>query len=202
MKRPLEQQVKEKARALGFEACGIAAPVIAEEDARGLEAFVRRGWHGSMDWLAETLERRRDPRQLLPEARAAIVCAMSYGPPSGEVWCDPLARAAQADLANISLYALRRDYHDVIKGKLKHLAQWLHARTGAEMRVFVDTAPLLERPLTEAARLGWRGKHTCVVEREEKFCGRLHRPQILFFKEEKTFCRLEAARRRHNSIFQ
>ena len=162
MAKALEQQLKDKARQLGFDACGIAAPEVPAYTAAGLEEFVRAGFHGSMHWLADTLARRRDPRALMPRANSAIVCAMSYAPPCGH---DPLARARDPRLANISLYAARRDYHDVIKGKLKHLAQWLVSRTGADVKVFVDTAPLLERPLAQQAGIGWQGRHTCAVSR-------------------------------------
>ncbi len=174
MKASLEQQLKDKARELGFDACGIAPARLDEEHARGLRAFVEEGRHGSMHWLAETLPRRSDPRALMPEAKSAIVCAMAYAPPAGDARLDPLARAGDAALANVSIYAIRRDYHDVIKGRLKHLAQWLVSRAKGQggvhdqvqVKVFVDTAPLLERPLAELAGIGWRGKHTCVLSRE------------------------------------
>ncbi len=163
MGRALEQQLKERARALGFDACGIAPARLARAEGRGLEAFVRRCRHGSMTWLPATLSRRRDPRMLMPRAQTAVVCAMSHAPAPEH---DPRRRARRKELANISIYALRRDYHDVLKGRLKHLAQWIVARTEADVKVFVDTAPLMERPLAELAGIGWRGKHTCVLSRE------------------------------------
>ena len=163
MAKSLEQRLKEKARALGFDACGITRAEVPQEARRQLIAFVGRGLHGSMEWMETTLERRLDPKRLMPEARSAIVCAMSYAPPS-EV--DPLMRAVRPDLGNISVYALGRDYHDVVKGRLKHLAQWLVSRTKRDVKVFVDTAPLMERALARQAGIGWRGKHTCVLSRE------------------------------------
>ena len=113
-----------------------------------------------MDWLSCDPERRATPRGLWPEARTAIVVAMSYGPAH-----DPMAVLAQKDRAAISVYAQNRDYHDVIKGKLKDLAGWLHRQTGAPVKVFVDTAPILEKPIAEQAGIGWQGKHTNLVSR-------------------------------------
>ena len=113
-----------------------------------------------MDWLAREPERRATPQGLWPEARTAIVVAMNYGPAH-----DPLAVLAQKDRAAISVYAQNRDYHDVMKGKLKELAGWLHRETGEDVKVFVDTAPLLEKPLAERAGIGWQGKHTNLVSR-------------------------------------
>jgi epoxyqueuosine reductase len=114
-----------------------------------------------MDWLARESERRADPQVLWPEARTAIVCAMSYAPAG-----DPLATLARREHGTISVYARHRDYHDLLKGRLKQLAGWLHGRTGARVKVFVDTAPILEKPLAERAGLGWQGKHTNLVSRD------------------------------------
>ena len=162
MAKSLKQRLKEKAGALGFDACGIARAEVPEEARRRLIEFVGRGLHGTMAWMETTLERRLDPRRLMPEARSAVVCAMSYAPPPG---VDPLKRSADPQLGNISVYALGKDYHDVVKGKLKHLAQWLVSQTKQDVKVFVDTAPLMERALAQQAGIGWRGKHTCVLSR-------------------------------------
>jgi epoxyqueuosine reductase len=113
-----------------------------------------------MDWLVRDPERRATPEGLWPEARTVIVVAMNYGPAH-----DPLAVLQQKDRAAISAYAQNRDYHDVVKGKLKDLAGWLHRQTGETVKVFVDTAPLLEKPLAERAGIGWQGKHTNLVSR-------------------------------------
>jgi epoxyqueuosine reductase len=113
-----------------------------------------------MDWLAREPERRATPEGLWPDARTAIVVAMNYGPAH-----DPLAVLDRPDRAAISVYAQNRDYHDVMKGKLKELAGWLHRTTGEAVKVFVDTAPLLEKPLAERAGIGWQGKHTNLVSR-------------------------------------
>ncbi len=114
-----------------------------------------------MGWIAETAERRGSPVVLWPEARSAIMLAMNYG-----TGFDPLTRLQNKNTGVISVYALGRDYHEVIKGKLKRMAQAFAHKTGAEVKVFVDTAPLMEKPLAEAAGLGWQGKHTNLVSRE------------------------------------
>jgi epoxyqueuosine reductase len=115
-----------------------------------------------MDWMAATAERRADPRALWPEVESIILLGMNYGPAG-----DPLAGLAEKSAGNISVYARGRDYHDVIKGRLKTLASWLVAEaSGTDVKVFVDTAPVMEKPLAEAAGLGWQGKHTNLVSRE------------------------------------
>jgi epoxyqueuosine reductase len=114
-----------------------------------------------MDWMAETAERRSDPQALWPEARSVILLGLNYAPTS-----DPLATLGLKDRASISVYARNRDYHDVIKGKLKEAAGFLASRALSDVKVFVDTAPVMEKPLAEAAGLGWQGKHTVIVSRE------------------------------------
>lgn len=126
-----------------------------------LRLWLAQGRHGSMDWMADTAERRADPRALWPEVKSVVLLGLNYGPES-----DPLAALALSDRASISVYARNRDYHDVVKGKLKEAAGFLAARAGADVKVFVDTAPVMEKPLAEAAGLGWQGKHTVVVSRE------------------------------------
>ncbi|MDP9136969.1 MAG: tRNA epoxyqueuosine(34) reductase QueG [Pseudomonadota bacterium] len=157
----VEEAIKAEARRLGFDACGIAALDDAGEAAGNLAAFLAAGYHGDMDWLAATGGRRGNPRALWPEARTALLLGMNYGPT-----LDPLARLAERSTGNISVYALGSDYHGLIKGKLKHLAAKLAAMTGAEVKVFVDTAPLMEKPLAQRAGIGWQGKHTNLVSRE------------------------------------
>lgn len=157
----LTAALKAKAQGLGFAAVGIAPASLPEEAGLALRNFVAEHRHGTMHWLQETLERRVTPGAMWPEARTAIVLAMNYGPDM-----DPLGRLAERSTGVISVYALNRDYHDVVKGKLKHLAQWLASASGAEVKVFVDTAPLMEKPLAQLAGLGWQGKHTNLVSRE------------------------------------
>ena len=114
-----------------------------------------------MGWMAETAARRADPRVLWPDVRSVVMLAMSYAPEG-----DPLATLSRADAANISVYARHRDYHDVMKGKLKELAGWMVAQAGGDVKVFVDTAPVMEKPLAAAAGLGWQGRHTNLVSRD------------------------------------
>ncbi len=136
-----------------------AADAIPQAPSR-LSAWLEAGFHGDMGWMEERTSERADPRRLWSEARSVVMLGMNY---AGED--DPLALLAQPDKAAISLYARRRDYHEVIKGKLKTIAGLLAARGGADVKVFVDTAPVMEKPLAEAAGLGWQGKHTVLVSR-------------------------------------
>ncbi|WP_417414764.1 tRNA epoxyqueuosine(34) reductase QueG [Hoeflea sp.] len=156
----LKTFLKTEAERLGF--CALAvAPAQAAPDLRDrLSEFVALGRHGSMQWIAETLDRRADPQVLWPEARSVIVLAMNYGPD-----CDPLENHARKDSATISVYARNRDYHDLIKGKLKELAGKFASRAGGDVKVFVDTAPVMEKPLAQSAGIGWVGKHTNLVSR-------------------------------------
>jgi epoxyqueuosine reductase len=155
-----EESVKRRATALGFDICGIAELRADAEQAQRLAAFIGLGRHGDMSWLASTGERRKSPLALWPQARSAVVIGMNYGPD-----CDPLERLKLRTIGNISVYALGRDYHDIIKGKLKMLAAHLAAQTSAEVKIFVDTAPLMEKPLAQKAGIGWQGKHTNLVSR-------------------------------------
>lgn len=151
-----------RASALGF-----TEPFIADLNDFGdvagqrLGEFVQQGRHGSMAWMAKTLDRRQHPHALWPEARSAIVLGMNYGPET-----DPMVTLDQTDRATISVYARGRDYHDVMKGRLKELAGLLARDTGEDVKVFVDTAPLMEKPLAAAAGLGWQGKHTNLLSRD------------------------------------
>lgn len=153
-------RVKHLARSLGFDGVAIARADEAWTAGDRLEAFVEAGHHGSMEWMETTLERRKAPTAMWPEARSAVIVAMNYGPDH-----DPLETLAHKTLGNISVYARGRDYHDTLKKRLKQLARAFVAETGAEVKVFVDTAPLMEKPLAHKAGLGWQGKHTNLVSR-------------------------------------
>jgi epoxyqueuosine reductase len=146
---------------LDFNVVRIARPDAIPLAPERLQAWLAEGYHGSVAWMEETAERRSDPRTLWPEARSVILLGLNYGPTS-----DPLATLELKDRASISVYARNRDYHDVIKGKLKEIAGFLASKGGADVKVFVDTAPVMEKPLAEAAGLGWQGKHTVIVSRE------------------------------------
>jgi epoxyqueuosine reductase len=152
--------IRAKALALGFDAVGFAPADLAPEARARLHAFLAAGQHGEMDWLAARAEQRGHPRALWPEAKSVICLGLSYAPAD-----DPLAALARPGRGNISVYARNRDYHDVLKGMLKHLGQFIAARFGAEIKVFVDTAPVMEKPLAMRAGIGWQGKHTNLVSR-------------------------------------
>lgn len=156
-----KDRVLREAEAMGFSAARICRPDAVPQVAQRLEAFLARGYHGQMGWLAQRAHWRGDPTQLWPEARSVIMLAENYGPDH-----DPLAVLEQRDRAAISVYAQNRDYHDVVKKRLKRLARWMVAETGCALKVFVDTAPVPEKPLAQAAGLGWQGKHTNLVSRD------------------------------------
>ncbi|MEZ0169483.1 tRNA epoxyqueuosine(34) reductase QueG [Microvirga sp. TS319] len=151
----------ERARQIGFDTVRIAAPDSIPLAPERLKAWLTAGHHASMDWMADTADRRADPRALWPEVRSVVLLGVNYGP-SG----DPLAALSKKDHGSISIYARNRDYHDVIKGKLKEIAGFLAAKAASDVKVFVDTAPVMEKPLAEAAGLGFQGKHTVIVSRE------------------------------------
>ena len=153
-------RIRDKALALGFDAIGFCAAELGPEARARLTDFLAAGQHGDMGWLAERRDQRSHPRSLWPEARSVIALGLSYAPED-----DPLATLARPDRGNISVYARNRDYHDIVKGRLKHLAQFVVAAFGPQVKVFVDTAPVMEKPLAQQAGLGWQGKHTNLVSR-------------------------------------
>jgi epoxyqueuosine reductase len=152
--------IRDRALALGFDAIGFCAAELGPEARQRLTEFLAAGQHGEMDWLARRSEQRAQPRALWPEARSVIALGLSYAPED-----DPLASLTQHDRGTISVYARNRDYHSILKGKLKTLAQFIVARFAPAVKVFVDTAPVMEKPLAEKAGLGWQGKHTNLVSR-------------------------------------
>jgi epoxyqueuosine reductase len=155
----LKIALKEEARKLGFVECGVTG---AEHDfGAALYDWLEDGNHGEMAWMETRCGQRRGPTALWREAKSVIALGMSYAPNG-----DPLAGLAERSRGNISVYARGRDYHDTIKSALKALARWLVEAGGGELKVFVDTAPVMEKPLAQAAGLGWQGKHTNLVSRE------------------------------------
>ncbi|WP_375158125.1 tRNA epoxyqueuosine(34) reductase QueG [Bradyrhizobium sp. RDT46] len=157
----LKTALKREALALGFDCIGITAPGTIESAGKHFLEFIASGGHGDMDWLAAQPERRVDPRGLWRDVRSVIMLGVNYGPDS-----DPLAILKQRTRAAISVYAQGDDYHDVIKKRLKALARWLVATAPSDVKVFVDTAAVMEKPLAQTAGLGWQGKHTNLVSRE------------------------------------
>ena len=159
---PLEARLKAEAAALGFAACGIAPADAAPWAGERLAAWLADGAHGTMGWMEARAHHRVAPTALWPAARSLVMLGMSYAPGH-----DPLALAGKGSIGRISAYAQGQDYHDVVKKALKALARWLVAEApGAEVKVFVDTAPVMEKPLAAAAGIGWQGKHTNLLSRE------------------------------------
>lgn len=158
--RKLTDFVRAEATALGFDLCRITSPDAIPLAPERLREFLESGFHGTMGWMAETEERRASPRTLWGDVRSVVMFGLNYGPNE-----DPRGILEKPDKAAISVYARNRDYHDVIKGRLKEIATRFAARAGEDVKVFVDTAPVMEKPLAAAAGLGWQGKHTNLVSR-------------------------------------
>jgi epoxyqueuosine reductase len=161
MSATLKELVLTEARAAGFDTARVTTPAAIGPAGERLAHFLEEGRHGEMAWLARNADRRRDPLALWPQVRSIIMLGMSYAPDS-----DPLAALNQPELGVISCYAQGSDYHDVLRSGLKRVAGGLARMSGADVKVFVDTAPLMEKPLGQAAGLGWQGKHTNLVSRE------------------------------------
>ncbi len=157
----MKDAIRTKALALGFHAVGFAPAALGPDARTRLHAFLAAGQHGDMGWMADRVEQRARPQALWPEARSVVAVGLSYAPDD-----DPLAIQARPDRGGISVYARNRDYHDVVKGMLKHLGAFIASRFGPAVKVFVDTAPVMEKPLAMAAGLGWQGKHTNLVSRQ------------------------------------
>jgi epoxyqueuosine reductase len=158
---PPREAIRARAISEGFDAVGFARAEAPAGAARALAQYLADGHHGGMDWMATTAERRADPKVLWPEAKSVIALGVNYAPAQ-----DPLAILERRSEGAVSVYAQGADYHDVIKKRLKRLAGWIAKTYGAEVKVFVDTAPVMEKPLAHRAGLGWQGKHTNLVSRE------------------------------------
>ncbi|TNE38542.1 MAG: tRNA epoxyqueuosine(34) reductase QueG, partial [Alphaproteobacteria bacterium] len=153
--------IRAQALSVGFDCIGITGADFGVEPGVRLKEFIAESRHGDMDWLAEKADRRQHPQSLWPEARSVLMLGLNYGPDE-----DPLRWQSAKDRGVISVYAQGRDYHDMIKKRLKRLGRWLIAQHGGEIKVFVDTAPVMEKPLAARAGLGWQGKHTNLLSRE------------------------------------
>jgi len=153
--------LKAKALELGFDDVRITSASLISKVSDDLEAYVHAGHHGDMNWMVETLERRKSPEAMWADAKSAVMLAVNY-----DQGLDVFERLEKKSTGVISTYALNRDYHDVIKSKLKILASWFAGVSGHDVKVFVDTAPLMEKPLAAQAGLGWQGKHTNLVSRK------------------------------------
>jgi len=161
MAEGLVAAIRAEAQRLGFSACGFARADAADSAGLDLQRWLEAGHHGTMGWIEERANHRVSPLALWPEAKSAIALGMSYAPAA-----DPLALAERPDLARISVYAQGGDYHKTVKKALKALARFIVERAPSELKVFVDTAPVMEKPLAQAAGIGWQGKHTNLVSRE------------------------------------
>ncbi|WP_033922714.1 tRNA epoxyqueuosine(34) reductase QueG [Sphingomonas sp. 37zxx] len=160
-RQPVTQdRIRAKAAELGFVACGIASADVAPRTGERLRQWLHDGMHGDMIWMEARAHQRESPTGLWPQVRSVIALGMSYAPAA-----DPLALADARDVGRISVYAQGADYHDVVKRALKALGRWLATEADCDLKVFVDTAPVMEKPLAEAAGLGWQGKHTNLVSR-------------------------------------
>src|SRR6516225_9439435 len=161
MADPIREAIRDRALACSFDAVGFAEARLDAEARAGLGEFIARGYHGDMGWLAGTAARRGDPQALWPKARTVVVLGVNYAPED-----DPLALADAAQCGVISVYARGTDYHEVLKRRLRTLAHWIEARWPGALKLFVDTAPVMEKPLAAQAGIGWQGKHTNLVSRE------------------------------------
>jgi epoxyqueuosine reductase len=155
----IRDAIRNKALELGFDAVGFAKAALAPEAQENLKRFIAQGLHGEMDWMPAKADRRGDPKVLWPEAKSVVVLGLNYGP-------EDEPADLPGDRANISVYARHRDYHDVLKKKLKALGRWIADTQKTEVKVFVDTAPVMEKPLAQSGGIGWQGKHTNLVSRE------------------------------------
>ena len=154
----IHERIRARALADGFDAVGFAAPAAGHAPGERLREFLAAGRHGDMAWIEAKVDRRADAHVLWPQARSIVSLGVNYGPAA-----DPLAVLEQRDRGAISVYAQGRDYHDLVKKKLKALARWIAEAFAADVKVFVDTAPVMEKPLAQAASIGWQGKHTNLV---------------------------------------
>ena len=157
----LKESIKAKAAELGFVACGVARADAAPEAGERLRDWIAAGHHGEMGWIEDRAEQRASPTGLWPEAKSVIALAMSYAPAS-----DPMALAGEKSRGRVSVYAQGADYHKVVKKALKAMGRWLADEAGCQLKVFVDTAPVMEKPLSAAAGIGWQGKHSNLLSRE------------------------------------
>jgi epoxyqueuosine reductase len=157
----LEEAIRAEAERLGFVACGFTSAAAADAAGLDLRRWLEAGHHGTMEWMEARAHHRVSPRALWPDAKSAIALGMSYTPAA-----DPLALGERPDLGRVSIYAQGSDYHKTVKKALKALARFIVAEAPSELKVFVDTAPVMEKPLAQAAGIGWQGKHTNLVSRE------------------------------------
>ena len=157
----LKASINEFALSCGFDTVGFASTEMSQVNQQGFDEFLSLGFQGDMTWMERRKEQRASPQGLWPECRSVISLGSNYGPAF-----DPLKKLEIKEQANVSAYAQNKDYHDLVKKRLKQIARWMVAEYGCELKVFVDTAPVLEKPLAQSAGIGWQGKHTNIVSRD------------------------------------
>jgi len=158
----IKEKIRNKAKSLGFDAVGFTSTVANPQDKKALSKFLSQGWNGEMTWMEDTDGRRANPQKTMPTAKSIIVLGMNYGPAE-----NPLPNLLHTDLGNISVYAQStKDYHNVIKKRLKQLGRWIVNEYSENIKIFVDTAPIMEKPLAARSGIGWQAKHTNIVSRE------------------------------------
>ena len=153
--------IQKKSKEFGFDIIKITDPKIHKNNQRYIKDFLGNNFHGDMDWLKKNLERRVSPKKLWPDVKSIIVLGVNYGPNH-----NPMQNLENREIGNISVYARGNDYHDVIKKNLKKFGRWIVNQTNSEIKVFIDTAPIMEKPIAQKAGLGWQGKHTNLVSRD------------------------------------
>ncbi|MCC3861472.1 tRNA epoxyqueuosine(34) reductase QueG [Pseudemcibacter aquimaris] len=157
----IKQDITELAQAAGFDVVRFTLPTDLHENASHFDDFIKNEFHGEMKWMEEKADRRKDPLTLWPDTKSIIMLGKNYGPST-----NPLDFLELKEYGNISVYALGKDYHDIVKKRLKQIAREVHRKYDAEVKVFVDTAPVMEKPLAEKSGLGWQGKHTNLVSND------------------------------------
>ncbi len=158
----IKKKIREQALEFGFDSVGFTSAAADPRDARALSAFLKAGWHGDMAWMDNANGRRPDPQKTMANAKTIVVLGVNYGPAS-----DPLRVLDNVDRGNVSVYArATKDYHDVIKKRLKKLGRWIGETFASDIKIFVDTAPIMEKPLAARAGIGWQGKHTNLVSKD------------------------------------
>jgi epoxyqueuosine reductase len=158
----IKERIRTKAKSLGFDAVGFTSAVASPKDQEALSKFLSQGWNGEMKWMEDTDGRRQNPKKTMPTAKSIIMLGMNYGPTK-----NPLTNLERTDCGNISVYAqTTKDYHDVVKKRLKQLGRWIVEEYSEDIKVFVDTAPIMEKPLAARSGIGWQAKHTNLVSRE------------------------------------
>ena len=153
--------IQKKSKEFGFDIIKITDPKIHKKNQHYIKDFLKNDFHGDMDWLEKNLERRVSPKKLWSDVKSIIVLGVNYGPNH-----DPLQNLENKKIGNISVYARGNDYHEVIKKNLKKFGRWIISQTNSEIKVFIDTAPIMEKPIAQKAGLGWQGKHTNLVSRD------------------------------------